>query len=435
MSCGWTTSAKGRFAERTPPAPSRGLLGRLIGLVTADEPAASALTTEAPVRVVRTADLDRDGVPEFLLAGDSTLILKRDEDGAVAPFPLAPESIALPDGATDLAVLDADNDGRLDLALVADGELRVLTQTSDSGPEALDFRLARVTGLPRDPQFTAVRADDLDDDGDQDLVAAGEYRPLPDREPGRLGEQLAAGPPGRSRPVANQKNNVFGRGTTIEVKSGRAYQYFEVDRPVTHIGLGNRRQGRSDPRRLGQRRPPEPPGPGREQTIVEEQVLKGSCPFLYTWDGEKIAFVTDLLWGAPLGMPLADGVWNGYDPDELVRVDGAAPRDGFYDLRITEELWEAAYFDRARLWVVDHREGVEVASNLRIVPGRGHIGRPHRRSGSQRRDPRDRPRHRWPRARRDGAGPGPGRGLRRRLPALALPGPRRRALGLHLRPG
>ncbi len=366
---------QGRFAERTPPAPSRGLLGRLISLVTADEPAASALSTEAPVRVVRTADLDRDGVPEFLLAGDSTLILKRDEDGAVAPFPLAPESAALPEGATDLAVLDADNDGRLDLALVAEGELRVLTQTSDSGPEALDFRLARVTGLPRDAQLAAVRAEDLDDDGDQDLVAAGGtglYRieNLDGSENNWLRVRLVG------LDVANQKNNVFGRGTTIEVKSGRAYQYFEVDRPVTHIGLGNRRQADLIRVVWANGVPQNRLEPGENLTIVEEQVLKGSCPFLYTWDGEKITFVTDLLWGAPLGMPLADGVWNGYDPDELVRVDGAAPRDGFYDLRITEELWEAAYFDRTRLWVVDHRNDVSVASNLRIVPGQGHIGRP-----------------------------------------------------------
>ena len=425
---------QGQFAERTPPAPSRGLLGRLISLVSADEPAASALTTQAPVRVVRTADLDHDGGPEFLLAGDSTLILKRDEDGAVAPFPLSPGSAALPEGATDLALLDADNDGRLDLALVAEGELRVLTQTSDSGPEALDFRLARVTGLPRDAQLAAVRAEDLDDDGDQDLVAAGatglyQIENLDGSDNNWLRVRLVG------LDVGNQKNNVFGRGTTIEVKSGRAYQYFEVDRPITHIGLGNRRKADLIRVVWANGVPQNRLEPGENMTIVEEQVLKGSCPFLYTWDGEKITFVTDLLWGAPLGMPLADGVWNGYDPDELVRVDGAAPRDGFYDLRITEELWEAAYIDRTRLWVVDHREDVAVASNLRIVPGRGAHRPAARRSGGQHRRPRDRPRHRRPRPRRDGAGEGPGRGLRRRLRALPLPGPRRPALGLHLRPG
>ena len=251
----------------------------------------------------------------------------------------------------------------------------MLTQSADSGPEALDFRLARITGLPRNAGLAAVRAEDLDDDGDQDLVAAGAtglYRieNLDGSENNWLRVRLVG------LDVANQKNNVFGRGTTIEVKSGRASQYFEVDRPITHIGLGNRRKADLIRVVWANGVPQNRLDPGENMTIVEEQVLKGSCPFLYAWDGEKITFVTDLLWGAPLGMPLADGVWNGYDPDELVRVDGAAPRDGFYDLRITEELWEAAYIDRTRLWVVDHREDVSVASNLRIVPGQGHTGRP-----------------------------------------------------------
>ena len=366
---------QGRFAERTPPAPSPSLLGRLVGLVRADEQAGSALDTGTPVRVVRTADLDRDGVPEFLLAGDSTVILRYDEDGALAPFPLAPESTLLPEGATDLALLDADNDGRRDLALVADGELRVLTQTSDSGPDALDFRLAQVAGLPRDAELEAVQAEDLDGDGDLDLVAAGAtglYRI--ENLDGSKNNWLRVRLVGLD--VAGQRNNVFGRGATIEVRSGRASQYFEVDRPITHVGLGNRRKADLIRVVWANGVPQNRLAPDENMTIVEEQVLKGSCPFLYTWDGEKISFVTDLLWGAPLGMPLADGVWNGYDPDELVRVDGAALRDGFYDLRITEELWEAAYIDRTRLWVVDHREDVAVASSLRIVPGQGHVGRP-----------------------------------------------------------
>jgi hypothetical protein len=80
-------------------------------------------------------------------------------------------------------------------------------------------------------------------------------------------------------------------------------------------------------------------------------------------------FVTDLLWNAPLGLPLAPGVYAPADPGELVRVDGAVPRDGRYRLAVTEELWEAAFFDRVRLWVVDAPADVEVASNLRVVPG------------------------------------------------------------------
>ncbi len=367
--------AQGRFAERTPPAPRTGIVDALLGRLRGEPAAVPGLTAGGAVRVARTADLDGDGMPEFVLAGETSAILRLDDDGAAEPFPLTPESAALPRGAVDLALLDADNDGRRDLAFVAEGEIRVLTQTAASGPEALEFRLARISRLDRNAGFASIRAEDLDDDGDLDLVAAGStglYRM--ENLDGNANNWLRVRLVGLD--LGNQKNNVFGRGTSLEVRAGRAHQYFEVDRPVTHIGLGQRR--RPDLIRMvwANGVPQNRLRPGSDQTIVEEQVLKGSCPFLYAWDGEKVSFVTDLLWGAPLGMPLADGVWSGYDPDELVRVDGAALRNGHYDLRITEELWEAAYIDRTRLWVVDHRDDVAVASNLRIVPGQSHVGRP-----------------------------------------------------------
>jgi hypothetical protein len=103
--------------------------------------------------------------------------------------------------------------------------------------------------------------------------------------------------------------------------------------------------------------------------VVEEQVLKGSCPFLYTFDGEKISFVTDLLWGAPIGLPYAPGRYIPADPSELVLVPSATAQDGIYQFRVTEELWEAAFIDHVRLWLVDHPADVEVASALRMGIG------------------------------------------------------------------
>src|SRR3712207_198539 len=48
--------------------------------------------------------------------------------------------------------------------------------------------------------------------------------------------------------------------------------------------------------------------------------------------------------------------------EEWVRVRGdqLAPREGFYDLRITAELWETFYLDRYVLDVIDHPPGTEV---------------------------------------------------------------------------
>ena len=33
--------------------------------------------------------------------------------------------------------------------------------------------------------------------------------------------------------------------------------------------------------------------PGSDEDVLEMENLKGSCPFLYTWDGERFRFVTD----------------------------------------------------------------------------------------------------------------------------------------------
>ena len=44
-----------------------------------------------------------------------------------------------------------------------------------------------------------------------------------------------------------------------------------------------------------------------------------------------------------------------------------APRDGYYDLRITAELWEAFYIDDYSLMIVDHPKGTDVYSDERFA--------------------------------------------------------------------
>ena len=45
-----------------------------------------------------------------------------------------------------------------------------------------------------------------------------------------------------------------------------------------------------------------------------------------------------------------------------------AEAEGEYRLQITEELWEAAYFDEVMLLAVDHPAGSEVFSNEKVGP-------------------------------------------------------------------
>ncbi len=307
-------------------------------------PAASALVT---------ADLDDDGRIDILSVGSGVDFMRslgrRFE-------PAASEGLDVK-GGQDAVAADFDNDGVLDLAVA---EARGVSVFLRRGPkyEKLEVALKAAT----------LEAADIDRDGDLDIVATGpEGLHLLTNEGGNQNHWLRVRL--RGLDADNQKNNHFGRGALVEVKKGRARQVREANSDELHFGVGRFRE--VDLLRVVWNNgvPQNRLEPKADQEIVEEQLLKGSCPFLYTWNGEEVVFVTDLLWGAPLGMPLADGVWNVFDPEELVRIDGAALRDGRWDLRITEELWETAYFDRVRLWVVDHPKDVEVASSLRIVPG------------------------------------------------------------------
>jgi hypothetical protein len=69
--------------------------------------------------------------------------------------------------------------------------------------------------------------------------------------------------------------------------------------------------------------------------------------------------------GGEMGYLVAPGVFNYPDPDEYVRIrdDQLKPRDGRYELRVTNELEEVLYIDRLHLIAVAHPADVEVFSN------------------------------------------------------------------------
>src|SRR5215467_537021 len=86
--------------------------------------------------------------------------------------------------------------------------------------------------------------------------------------------------------------------------------------------------------------------------MTELTVPAGSCPYLYAWDGKGFRFVTDILGAAPLGLPLAQGRYIEADPEEFLALGNDAdfpPKNGAYEVRVTEELREVLYLDQAKL--------------------------------------------------------------------------------------
>ena len=326
-----------------------------------DRSARAGLRPAAALRTATSVDLDNDGFPD-LVGGGQGITTWHNRQGRFVSWQLT----GLVDAGeiTSLHALDADNDGRLDLATAGRDGVRLLTQKPGSSDPS--FATAPITGGPA--TAAVVTSADLDLDGDLDLVVAGTdgLHRLENRggnENGWIAMRL------RGLAKGNSKNNFYGVGTLVEVTTGKAYQFREATGDVVHLGIGKQRA--ADVVRVVWTNgvPQNRMQVAGNQSLVEEQLLKGSCPFLYAWNGSEFAFVSDLLWGAPLGLPVAPGAWASSDHEELVRLEAELTANATYELRITEELWEAAFFDYARLWVVDFPEDVEVASSLRIIPG------------------------------------------------------------------
>jgi tetratricopeptide (TPR) repeat protein len=323
-----------------------------------DRTKAAGLAGGATAVALVAADLDGDGRPELIAAGQGVQVLHND-GGSFSPWPPA---AALATSARFSAVVpfDADNDGRLDLAFAGPGGLAVAARRQES------YGFLPIEEAPS--AVASLAAADLDGDGDLDLVAdgpSGLFRLI--NEGGNENHWLTVRLRGLTK--GNSKNNVFGVGSVAEVRAGSAYQFREAAGDSIHFGLGA--LDHADLLRVVWTNgvPQNRLDPTLDQWVVEEQLLKGSCPFLYVLTDGGVRFVTDLLWNAPAGLPLAPGVWAPADPSELVKIGAIAPTNGAWDLRITEELWEAAFFDSVRLWVVDHPADVAVASSLKVAPG------------------------------------------------------------------
>ena len=170
--------------------------------------------------------------------------------------------------------------------------------------------------------------------------------------------------------TGNNKVNRNGIGSKLEVKVSDLYQLQYVSQQVTHFGLGVYEAAdvvrvvwtNGVPQNVIQ--------PKAKQRISEKQILKGSCPFLYVYDGEKYQFVTDLLWRAPLGLVTAMGFVAPDETRDFIKISASQiqPKSGKYSIQITEELWETAYFDMVKLIAVDHPADTDIFVNEQYTP-------------------------------------------------------------------
>jgi tetratricopeptide (TPR) repeat protein len=358
-------------------------------------------------RAFAWADLDHDADPDaaFVDAGGALAVFLNRQAGMFTRDAIAPAPGAL----ASVAVADVDANGTIDLVTLGrDGAIRRLSR--ETGQWA-------VQDLASGENLARVFVADLDNNGALDLIGSGpsgtrlwlgdernQFQPhgaapavdvgaiVDVNADGRLdlvgvsgGEAvrfLSSGTaayhwkafrPRAQQQAGDQRINSLAIGGEIEVRSGLLTQKQVLTGGAAHFGLGTR-STLDVVRILWPNGVPQAEfGIGVDDVIAAEQRLKGSCPWVFAWDGTAMGFVTDFIWRSPLGLRInAQDTAGVTQTEDWVKIAGnqLKPRRGAYDLRITAELWETHFFDHVSLLAVDHPAGTEVFVDERFNAAR-----------------------------------------------------------------
>jgi cytochrome c-type biogenesis protein CcmH/NrfG len=321
------------------------------------------------ITAIAAADTRHSGTLDLLavqVGGAITRLL--DDDGAWSTTEIAhvPNSSNAPGSPVRLLTADLDNNGAIDLVLAnvgggdssriwlsgADGSFTLLDQTPDS---------QRVFAIA-----------DLANSGRLDLLALGtDGQPAKEVNHSTKNYHWQVLRTRAVTAVGDQRINSFGVGGEIQIRSGLLLQAQSITGPEEHFGLGEWTS--TDVARILW-----PNGAvnaefqmNANQQVLAQQRLKGSCPFLFAWDGHEMKFVKDTVpWGSAIGLRI-----NALGPARIAATEewykiprgDLSPRDGAYDLRITGELWETYYYDWLQLMTVDHPQGTEIFADERFA--------------------------------------------------------------------
>lgn len=319
------------------------------------------------VAAITVADLNADGRFEIVAAkqnGEVNSVSTHERSGEWQEENVFSTEL-LPDQNSVLISADLDNNGAIDLLLSAEENSQIWLADSDYNFTQLE------TDLPGNIRSV------LDINGNERLDLLGIS------EDGEAVQYMNSGTRDyfarsiraqASGSLGDRRINSFGIGGEMEVRSGLLYQKQLITSPIVHFGLGEYEEAEMLriiwPNGSTQAEFAEM---GMQSTIFNEQILKGSCPWLFTNDGEEIQFITDILWRSPLGLRInAQETAGVVQTLDRVKVPGhqLKPVDGVYDLRITAELWETHFFDHVSLIAVDHPEDTEIFVDERfVIPG------------------------------------------------------------------
>jgi tetratricopeptide (TPR) repeat protein len=313
-----------------------------------DETARFPFVRGAAIQAVRfDLEPDTQGFDLVMSYRDRPGVLYRDHLGGSFS---AVDLKDLPAGATGLLAFDFNHDSRTDIA--AQPGLLLLNNTSG-------FTKAAAPAVPAGGNFIATN---IGARGrlDRAYISPGGALTIDQDVTPNYGNWIEV-------TLSGVKNIKSAIGSKVEVKAGASYEKQTYSGVPLVFRLGDHTKIDTIrifwPNGLIQNEINQPVN--RILAIKEKPRLAGSCPMIYTWDGEGFRFLTDVLGVAPLGASSGDGEFFPTDHQEFVSIPGQAlkPKDGAYEVRVTEELREVSFLDKIQLQAVDHPSDVETISN------------------------------------------------------------------------
>lgn len=323
-------------------------------------------------------DVNKDGFTDFFFTGadGAGLFALSDGQGKFKTSP-GPAGSGI---AYAAQFLDYDDDGLLDLLMLTNSGPAIWRNVGDDWMNTTTRAVSRELTSAADDKMDAtgrlLASADLDGDGDTDLIlrsASGALR-VARNDGGNINHSLRVN-------LAGRVSNRSGIGAKIEVRAGSLGQKLELysatpaPAPADILfGLGARASADAVrilwPAGIVQAemetaRASDPKKTTAVLPVMELDKKPSSCPYLYTWNGERFEFITDFMGGGEMGYQESPGHFNTPDPDEYVRIRGdqLRERNGRYEIRVTNELEEVLYVDRLQLIAVAHPQGIEVYPN------------------------------------------------------------------------
>ncbi len=354
--------------------------------------------TEKVAQAAAFLEMEEDNGNDILIAYPDELVLFEDRKlGRFDPHRI--EGLSPGSEVSSVEIADLNNDGFLDAVLTSIGATDTHSQIVENHggvfekgvrlPQMLawadtqnrgwadgiagdgvklnegGFQFGRAVNRASD-SFAAAVAADFDGDGRLDFATIS-----PDGSAAIHWNRTENPNLGVTITLEGVKNQKSAEGARVEVKAGLSYRK-QVYRGVPlWFGVGTSETIDTVritwPNGLIQNESEQPVG--QKLSYIEKPRLSGSCPMIFTWNGKELEFISDVLGVAPLGAGLGDGQFFPTDHDEYVWIDGESlkPRNGFYEVRVTEELREVSYLDQIELVVLDHPEDTEIYTNEKFI--------------------------------------------------------------------